>query len=57
MKKLGVCAHKIASPEIFDILLREVGSTGKPVIISTGLANLEDIELAVSTLKDLGTIR
>ena len=54
-EKLGVCAHKVASPEIFDIpLLREVGSTGKPIIISTGLAKLEDIELAVSTLKDTG---
>ena len=39
--------------QIYDIMLiREVAKTGKPVIISTGLSNFEDLELAVKTLRD-----
>lgn len=54
-ENLGVFAHKIASPEIFDIpLLKKVASTGKLVVISTGLAVLDDIKLAVNTLKEGG---
>ncbi|NBO71413.1 MAG: pseudaminic acid synthase [Bacteroidetes bacterium] len=44
--------YKIASPEITHIpLLKRVARTGKPVIISTGISNLSDIELAVSVLR------
>lgn len=55
LESLNVPVYKIASPEITDIpLLNRVAETGRPVIISTGLATLEDLELAVSTLKGSG---
>ncbi len=55
LEKLNAPAYKIASPEITNIpLLERVAKTGKPVIISTGISNLEDIELALSTLKNAG---
>lgn len=55
LAKLDVPAYKIASFEIVDIsLLKQVASTGKPVIVSTGMASIEEIELAVRTLKDHG---
>lgn len=56
LESLGASAYKIASPEINHIpLLKRVARTGKPVILSTGLASLEDIELALSTLHAGGT--
>ena len=55
MEQCGCAAYKIASPEINDIpLLRVVAETGKPVILSTGLADLADLELAVDTLRQSG---
>ena len=55
LESLGVPAYKIASPEITNIpLLERVAKTGKPVVISTGISDLSDIELALSTLRDSG---
>jgi pseudaminic acid synthase len=55
LESLNVSAYKIASPEINHIpLLKKVASTHKPVIISTGLAKLEDIDLALETLNQFG---
>ncbi len=55
LETLDCPAYKIASPEITDIpLLRRVSRTKKPVIMSTGLAEIHDIELALSTLSDEG---
>lgn len=54
-QEVGVNAYKIASFEIIDIpLLKKVASTGKPVIVSTGLASVSEVELAVETLRDCG---
>lgn len=55
LEKMDVSAYKIASFEITDVpLIKKVASTGKPVIISTGIATVEDIELAIKTCKDAG---
>ncbi|MGH2405416.1 MAG: pseudaminic acid synthase [bacterium] len=55
LERLGVPCHKIASFENTDLpLIRKAASTRKPLIISTGMATLGEIEEAVRTAREAG---
>jgi len=55
LERVAVAAYKVASFEIGHLpLLRLIGQTGKPVILSTGMAGLGDIERALETLQAAG---
>ena len=52
LEKLKCKAYKLASPEITDIgLIEKISKTKKPIIISTGLAEKKDIDLALAAVK------
>jgi N,N'-diacetyllegionaminate synthase len=51
----GAPLFKIASPEIHDIpLIQRCASYGAPLLISTGMATKEDIEIALQAVRDVG---
>lgn len=55
LEMLDVPAYKVASSEIIDLpLVRRMAETGKPLIISTGMATLAEIDAAVTTARSTG---
>ena len=55
LEEMDVPAYKVASSEINDIpLLTKIAKTGKPIIISTGIAYMEDKERALRTCQEAG---
>ena len=52
LEKLRCSAYKVASPEITDLnLIEKIASTNQPILLSTGLAKIKDIDLAIKTIK------
>ena len=55
LEQINVPAYKLASFELVDIpLIRRMARTGKPLIISTGMATLEEIEEGLTTARQAG---
>jgi len=55
LERMNVPAHKLASFELVDLpLIQKMSRTGKPLIISTGMATIEEIEEATRTAREAG---
>lgn len=56
LEELGAPAHKLASFEITDTeLIKKIALTGKPVIMSTGMSTVQEVETAVQCFRQHGT--
>ncbi|WP_309067390.1 N-acetylneuraminate synthase family protein [Microbacterium sp.] len=51
LEEMGVTTHKVASASVTDLgMLRKLAATGKPIILSTGMSTIEQIDTAVEIL-------
>jgi pseudaminic acid synthase len=58
LEGMDVPAYKIASFELNDLpLIHQVAKLGKPVILSTGMATLEEIDAAVNCIRETGNLQ
>jgi N-acetylneuraminate synthase/N,N'-diacetyllegionaminate synthase len=58
LEELDVAAYKVASGQIVEPeFLQAIGRTGKPIILSTGMATMSEVEEAVHTIKRTGNNR
>ena len=56
LEELGAPAHKLASFEITDTeLIKKIASTGKPVIMSTGMSTVDEVTTAINCFRQHGT--
>lgn len=56
LERVGMAAWKIASGEVNNLpLLERVAATGRPVILSSGMSSLAELDLAVATVRKAGT--
>jgi N,N'-diacetyllegionaminate synthase len=57
LDRLGVDAFKVASPDVTNVpLLEEIGRRGRPVLLSTGLADIEEVGRALAVLRGAGDV-
>ena len=55
LEQMNVPVHKLASPELVDIpLVQKMARTGKPLILSTGMATIEEIDEALNAARAAG---
>lgn len=55
LNEIGVAAFKIPSGEIINLpFLRHVARMGKPMIVSTGMSSMQEVEAAVSAIREAG---
>lgn len=56
LERIDISIYKIASSEVNNLpLLKKVGSSGKPVFLSTGMAHENEIDTAIKTLESAGS--